>query len=229
MTVPAPDSLAEVLEYLFEHDADQEVLYSYLEQIDRERLRRVIGRLNRIETATIRRKGKTRKAFEGQRSSIKGKLYEDLVATVVNGVQFFTSWRNVQSSTNELDFLIMLGPKARWIPAMRGWGDHCICECKYHATHVSTNWVTKLNTVLQMHGAAVGILFSKKGVAPKGRGSQIRHTLQLLAAGPTPTFILCVDFDDLLACANGEKFCRMVSARYMEVQAGLDRLSLASA
>lgn len=228
MTVAPPDSLTQVLEFLFEHDANDDLLYSHLERIDGPRLRKIIDRLGRVDAATVRGAAKAKKAFEGQRSALKGRLYEQLVVAIVDGVQCFISWSNVQTTTNELDVLVMLGPRSRWIPAMRDWGSHCICECKYHATHVSTNWVSKLNTVLQTHGASVGILFSKKGVATKGRGTQVRHTLQLLAAGPTPRFIICLDWADLVACANGERFLPTVAARYIEARAGLERLNLAA-
>lgn len=230
-----PDSLEAVLDYLAQNNTDDDKIYQSLAQLDAVRLRRTMRGLARVEAAawrarkTPRPKGKRDKAaFEGQRSALKGRLYEQLVKLVVDGVQCFASVANVHSSTNELDILVVLGPRALWVPAMREWGSHCVCECKYHNSHISTDWVTKLNTVLQTHHARVGLLFSRKGVAATGRGTHIRHALQLLAAGRDPRFIIPLTWDDLMRCTDGENFLKLVVHRYIEITAGLERLGLAA-
>lgn len=229
MSLP-PDSLAYVLEVLAQSDND-DWIYSELARLDGVRLGKHLKRLDSINVAKLPKgnRRKKKKQFEAQRSRLKGRVYEALVGTVLRGVKCFNTWHNVNSTTNELDILVVLGPSSKLVPAMRDWGSHCICECKYHDSHVSTNWVTKLNTVLQTHGSQVGILFSRKGIASKGRGAQIRQLQQLLAVSGTPRYIVSIDSDDLLACTNGQNFLKLVVQRFVEMRAGVEKLGLAVA
>jgi hypothetical protein len=226
----APDSLEHVFAYLAEKEND-DFVYEILTRPLPSSLSTIIKRLEYVDSAKKqdRRRGKTTKQFESQRSRLKGGLYERLVEKVVGSVKCFSTWRSVHTSTNELDILVMLGPTANWVPALREWGTHCVCECKYHSTHVSTDWVTKLNTVLQTHSASVGLLFSRKGIATTGRGLQIRHLQQLLAVSGSPRFIICLSWDDLISCCNGENFLKLASVRFVEMRAGVQRLAMATA
>jgi hypothetical protein len=229
MTAPV-DSL-EYLQELFKKnyaaEDDLDPIYSMLSTLDLPRLRVLIDRLNKVDTAETIKTGKAKKTFEGKRSRLKGKLYEQLVSTIVAGVSCFERFENIQTTTNELDVLLILSPAAMLVPALRSWGSHCVCECKYHSGHVSTNWVSKLNTVLQTHGAAVGILFSKKGIANSGRGTAIRQTLQILAVSATPRFIVSLDWDELVACTKRQNFLSFLFRRFVAVHLGIQRLAFA--
>ena len=219
------DTLERWLTFMEQNNIDDDRIYANLAKIDSVRLKKWLSRLDRVEQLKCG-PSKKRKEFEGQRSRVKGALYEKIVDTVVRGVSCFQSWTNVQSSTNELDILVVLGPRAVFIPALRKWGSHCICECKYHTSYVKTDWVTKLNTVLQTHNANVGVLFSRKGLSRGGPSARVRHQLQLLAVSAQARFIVCFSREDLVECTNGTNFLRLLVSRFVEMQIGAEKLAL---
>ena len=219
------DSLDAYLDFMVKHNIDDAKIYSHFAQIDVQRLGMLLRRLERVEDARPPR-GRRATSFRAKQSNLKGRIYEQLVETLVSGVRCFETWTRVGSSTNELDILVVLGPSAKHVPAMRSWDTHCICECKYHSTYVQNDWVSKFNTVLQTHGAHVGLLFSRKGIASAGNGVKIRTLLQMLANSASPTFIMSIDWNDLLECAGGKNFLQLISERFVEIRVGSRKFGL---
>lgn len=219
------NSLDAYLEFMTSQQDDDIRIYEHLARLDIPRISTLLARLQRVEAVAPPR-GRGAASFRSRQSDLKGRLYEKVIAALVHGVKCFETYSRVASSTNEIDLLIALGPSASFVPALRHWSTHCICECKFHTTYVQNDWVSKLNTVLQTHGTPVGLLFSRKGIAAAGNGAKIRNLLQLLANSGQPAFILCLDWDDLMACVNGENFLKLVSQRFVEVRTGSRKLGL---
>jgi hypothetical protein len=138
----------------------------------------------------------------------------------------FTSWHSVHSSTNELDWLVQMGPTAQYLPALREWGTHVICECKFSKDYVTVTWVDKLNSVLQKHGASVGILMSSRGMTNRGKGAAAKISVRLYSAMTPSRVIISFDLEDIRACATGANFLQLLSQRYVEARTGADRLRL---
>jgi len=134
----------------------------------------------------------------------------------------------VHTSTNEIDILVSLEPSSQFVPALRLWGPHFICECKFHQSHVSTTWVDKLLGVMKKHGSNTGLLISRKGIAKTGPGVGIRHTLQLYAAMTPYTYILPFDFNDINSCINGENLLRLINLRHIEIRTSSAKLTAAT-
>lgn len=222
-----PNSLESFLEFMVENKIDDDQIYSHLARVDVGRIETLLNRLEKVEDLNSPR-GRGAPGWKGRRNALKGKIYEQIVAEIVAGVSCFESWTNVNTTTNEIDILIVLGPTGRFVPALRQWGTHCLAECKNHSTYVKTDWVSKLNTVMQTHGADVGLLISRKGIATTGTGTTVRTTLQILAAQTPSRIILALDHDDLRSCVTGTNFLRLISTRYTEARAGLRKLSLLS-
>ena len=219
------DSLDSYLEYMTANDIDDVRIYEHLARVNVRRIEMLLARLRKVEAAPSPR-GRGAASFRSRRSDLKGRVYEQVVQVLVDGVKCFDSYSRISSSTNELDLLVVLGPSATFVPALRSWNTHCICECKFHTTYVQNDWVSKLNTVLSTHGAPVGLLFSRKGIATAGNGARIRSLLQLLANGQQPSFILCLDWIDLESCVAGKNFLQLISERFVEVRTGSRKLSL---
>src|SRR5690349_15152572 len=129
----AANSLEVFLQFMVQSNTDDVAIYQHLASLDRGRLKTLLKRLETVENAKPPTKGSGAKEFAGRRDSVKGRLYEQIIRVFVDGVKCFASWSNVSTTTNELDILIQLGPSAQFIPALRLWGTHCICECKYHS------------------------------------------------------------------------------------------------
>ena len=108
----------------------------------------------------------------------------------------------------------------------REWGTHFLCECKFSHDHVSIQWVTNLNTVMQTHNARVGVLFATKGVSSRGNGARAKRLIEDLSIMTPGRFILCVDSTDLKSVSQGQNFLWLISHRYMEVKANTGKLRL---
>lgn len=219
------DSLDTYLDFLTTHNIDDDALYDHMCQVNTHRLGVLLSRLKRVEAMTAPR-GKAGARFNSKRNNLKGRLYESVVKVLVDGVSCFQSYTRVITSTNEIDILVQLGPSALFVPSLRLWGTHYICECKFHSTYVKNDWISKLNTVLETHSSSVGVLFSRKGVADRGNGAKVRTALQFLANKATPVFIITFDWSDLEACVAGENFLKIISERFISIRTGSKRLDL---
>ncbi len=232
-TLPNSDSLDTLLHYLSSHQIDDPKIYNHLCTRDTRRLNSLLRALNRTERAqhkpTKHRSRASSRSFKSYQSGLKGKIYEQIAKEILSSVKCFTASTNVQTTTNEIDILVELGPSATWVPALRLWGSHFVCECKFHDTHLTTTWVGKLNTVLQTHNVSVGLLISKKGIAGTGRGTQIHHLLQLLAVATPARFIIPIDFSDIQRYLTGENILSLITRRYVEAKSGIAKFATLAA
>jgi hypothetical protein len=219
------DSLETHIKFLADNNITSPELYEWLAPIDKTRLNNLIVRLERVEALVFSSnpRGKKKKQFEGQKSRAKGRLYESIIYTLFKDIKAFETWRNVSTETNEIDILIIFGPMAAFTTPIRHWGTHCICECKNYAGGVKGDWLNKLRSVLQTHNATVGILFSKNGLASR---SSLRTTIQIFAGQQPSRVLLCLDWNDLKACVNGQNFLSILNHRYVELVANLNNLLL---
>ena len=108
-------------------------------------------------------------------------------------------------------------------------GDHDTADrwiVKFSHDHVSIQWITNLNTVLQTHNSGVGVLFTTRGFSDRGNGLRARHQTELLSVMSPARFIVCFNGEDLHLCASGYNFLQLLSQRYMEAKAHTGRLKL---
>src|SRR5580765_3821584 len=225
MTIPI--TLQDALDFMIRNDINDPEIYSFLSTpLDIAAVTKWLKRIDRVNTMTPSSKRSFKKAFEGKINRLKGKYFEQLAGLILQTAKPFTSWHSVQSTTNELDWLIQIGPSGQHLPAMREWGTHLICESKLSKDYVNVTWVGKLNTVLQTHGASVGILISSKGMTNRGRGAAAKMTVRILSAMTPPRTIISFDLEDIRACTKGTNFLQLLSQRYVEARAGADRLRL---
>lgn len=211
------DTLELLIGYLEESEVTDQQIYDYLASVDSQRLKSLLRRLEVAEDFAIPA-GTRKKKREGRRSRLKGHIYEQIVFTLFRDIKGVNAYTNVRTATNEIDVLVELGAYAGYVTPLRHWGDKMICECKNHKGNVNGTWLSKLHSVLQLHSAKVGILVSRKGLARK---SKLNHKLQLYAVAQPPAVILCLNWNDLNACANGTNFLNLLNKRYVEVTANL--------
>jgi len=228
-TTPADSSLAFVLEYLSKNGVDDAAVWSVLDKVDRVKLARLLTELDAVDATKYDKAvnvGMTSKTFETIKSGKKGKLFEEIAATVLSGVTCFGARKDIPTATNQLDVLVSMGPTSAIVPAFRDWGTHFICECKFHDKGVSVEWIQKLESLLGTHGSKVGLLISKKPIS-KGTRGNIPHMLQLFAM--KGTYILCLSREDLDKCAAGDGIIQILVDRYISIQMGIAFLIKASA
>lgn len=219
-------TVPQLLRFLTQHQIDDEKIYQFLcGSLATPRYTQLLGRIKLVVKAA-KPKGVSSATWQGRQSKIKGAIFEELIALVLKVAEPFEAWKNVITTTSEIDIFVKLGPSALIIPSLREWGTHFICECKFSSDYVSLQWVTNLNTVLQTHNAHVGVLFSTRGRTTQGNGKKAVHQIEILSVMTPARFIVCVDLWDLEVCANGYNFLKLLSHRYLEAKASAGRLKL---
>jgi hypothetical protein len=216
----------DLFRFMIQHDINDDKIFNILcASLDKSEYKRLLSRIDKVNSRE-KPAGKPRPSWEGKKNRIKGKLFEKLVGVVLSSVEPFTSWNNVHTSTSEIDWVVQIGPSGGVIPSLREWGTHFLCECKFSNDHISIQWVTNLNTVLQTHGTQVGLLFCTRGVTNRGNGARVVRQIQMLSVMTPARFIVCLNSDDMHVCATGFNFLRLISQRYMEAKANTGRLRL---
>ena len=102
---------------------DDAKIYSFLSQVDTARVACWLSRLDRVVAAKKPDDPSiTDKKWTGRKNAIKGKIFERLVGAILCGIKGFDTWKDVTTTTNQLDMLVHLGPTAQFSPALREWG-----------------------------------------------------------------------------------------------------------
>lgn len=216
-----PDSLDTFLDYMIQNGVDDDRIYAYLAPPNLVALRRSLTRFQWAECAQ-RPSTISAKVWVGKQNRVKGRCFERIMKALLPRI--FTTWDRVQTTTNEIDILVGLGPTSLFVPALREWGACFICECKSERGHFSVTWVDKLATVLQIHGTKVGVILSASGPKKTGNGRRAIEKIRLLAV--LQQFIVPLDLGDVARCMNGTNGLRLLVTRYLETKLGIERTRL---
>ena len=227
MTVPSATgasnanfTLDQWIEFALQNNLDEDVIYRYLSPpLPPKSVTRWLGRIKRIETLP-KPKGVSAQVWQGKRNRLKGRAFEALMRIVIKSVPSFTVWKNVTTTTNEIDLLVKVGLSIQVSPIVRQWGSHFLCECKLVNTGINATWVGKLNSVLELHNSEVGILVSTHG-APKGK---VKTQIHMHAFKTPPRIIVCISLAELQECENGRNLLHLLSTRYVEARTGATAL-----
>jgi hypothetical protein len=214
----SPDNLTldQWIEFALKNNLNEDLIYSYLSPpLPPNSVSRWLARIQRIEKAA-KPKGTAAAEWSGKKNRVKGRAFEAMISLIIRSVPSFSVWKNVTTTTNEIDILVKVGLTIQVSPVIRQWGSHFLCECKLVNKGVNATWIGKLNSVLELHGSEVGVLVSSKG-APKGRAKTQIH---MHAFKTPPRVMVCISLDELKECENGKNFLRLISTRYVEAKSG---------
>src|ERR1700728_3163410 len=100
---------------------------------------RWLSRIERIEKAA-RPKGTPAAEWSGRKSRLKGRAFESMVQSIIKSVPSFSVWKNVTTTTNEIDLLVKVGSTIPVSPIIRQWGTHFLCECKLVDKSINATW-----------------------------------------------------------------------------------------
>jgi hypothetical protein len=219
LTPPAmPNNLTldQWVTFALENTVNEDVVYRFLSPpLPPNTVSRWLARIERIENAP-RPAGAKPAAWKGKKSLTKGRAFETMIRSVFRSIPSFTVWKNVATTTNEIDLLVKIGMLIQVSPIVRQWGSHFVCECKLVNAGVNATWIGKLNSVLELHGSEVGILVSSHG-APKGK---VKTQIHMHAFKTPPRVIVCISLEELKECENGRNFLSLISNRYIEAKTG---------
>jgi hypothetical protein len=209
-------TLDQWIDFALKNNIDDDVIYSYLcPPLPPNSVSRWLGRIERIENA-VRPQGISAAKWSGKKNRLKGRAFEGMIKLIIDTVPSFSVWKNVTTTTNEIDLLVKVGLKIQMSPVVRQWGSHFLCECKLVNKGVNATWIGKLNSVLELHGSEVGVLISSQG-SPKGR---VKTQIHMHAFKVPPRVIVCISLAELKECENGRNFLRLLSTRYVEAKTG---------
>lgn len=213
-------TLDQWIEFALKNNIDDDVIYSYLcPPLPPNSVSRWLVRIERIENA-VRPKGFSAAKWSGKKNRLKGRAFEGMIKLIIGTVPSFSIWKNVTTTTNEIDLLVKVGLTIQMSPVVRQWGSHFLCECKLVNKGVNATWVGKLNSVLELHGSEVGVLISSQG-PPKGR---VKTQIHMHAFKVPPRVIVCISLAELMECEKGTNFLRLLSTRYIEAKTGATAL-----
>ncbi len=202
------------------NNINDDLIYGYLcPPLPPNCVSRWLARIERVETAR-RPTGKTAAEWSGKKNRIKGRMFEMMIKSVIKTIPSLTVWKNVTTTTNEIDLLVKIGLTIQLSPIIRQWGSHFLCECKLVNKGINATWVGKLNSVLELHGSEVGVLVSSKG-PPRGK---VKTQIHMHAFKVPPRVIVCVSLDELRDCENGQNLLQLISTRYIEAKSGASAL-----
>jgi len=209
-------TLDQWVKFALTNNIDDDVIYNYLSPpLPPNSVTRWLKRIDWIEKAP-KPSGVAAATWAGKKSRLNGLAFEGLIKFIVGSVPSFTVWKNVTTTTNEIDVLVKVGLTIQVSPIVKQWGSHFLCECKLVKKNVNATWIGKLNSVLELHSAEVGILVSSQG-SPKGK---VKTQIHMHAFKTPPRIIVCISLDELKECENGKNFLRLVSTRYVEAKTG---------
>jgi len=195
---------------------DDDRIYEYLSPpLPPNSISRWLSRIQRIENA-LKPSDCTPAEWSGKKNRLKGRAFEAMMGRVLKSVRSFSTWKNIATTTNEIDLLVEIGLGVQVSPVIRQWGSHFICECKLVNQGVNATWIGKLNSVLELHHSEVGLLVSSKG-PPRGKA---KIQIYVYAFKTPPRVMICISLDDLKECENGRNFLRLISTRYIETKTG---------
>lgn len=97
----------------------------------------------------------------------KGNRLEELVYFLIDNTPIFEGYRNIRTSTNEIDIVVFLSDIGKMMLANKLIdlkSDEILIECKnYDKRKIDVTWVGKFCGLLLQSPARVGILISHKG------------------------------------------------------------------
>jgi hypothetical protein len=106
---PGNLTLDQWIDFALKNNVDDALIYGYLSPaLPANSVSRWLARIERIENAA-RPKGTQATVWSGRKSKLKGLAFESMMRAVFASVPSFTVWKNVATTTNEIDLLVKIG------------------------------------------------------------------------------------------------------------------------
>lgn len=150
----------------------------------------------------------------------KGSLLERLTSILFNE-NIFQVFRNVRTSSNELDLLVSWSESSRMLQLKSAYpcfGESFLCECKNYSGAVSVTYVGKFCALLRLASCNLGIMISWNGVTGSGSWSAANGLIRKVALKEN-LFIVILDKKDLKRIYNREtNIFSLVAAKHFALQ-----------
>jgi hypothetical protein len=206
----------------------EEVATALSAPIDTARFNRLRRHIDAVVAAKWTNKSRRQRAsFVVAQNRRKGKLFEQLMGIILESCSIFRIFGNIQTLTNEIDWLVYLGPLTVLLP-LSSWGTHFICECKMSKNALDGNWTTRLFALTQTHGTPVAVLFTAREAGNAGGGGRALRAIEDYAL--LGSFILRFSLAELEACVeDGTSPLILLANRYIALRSRRRNVGLLSA
>lgn len=165
------------------------------------------------------------KTFEDTNSSSsssteKGEALEDLVTFIINKSAVFEVYKNIRTSSNEIDMLVRFNKKGVYLNknGLFLFEPNFLCECKNYNRSVSVTWTGKFYSLAKVTKNSLGILFSYHGLSGKEWSDSIGLTKKIYLADEKNTKIIDFNIDDFKKLAEGKHFIDLINDKIFNLQ-----------
>jgi len=206
----------------------EEVAGALTRPINIQQFRRLLTQIEKVTIAKWRSGSRRKKAeFTAAQNRRKGKLFEQLIGMILDSCHAFRIYGNVQTLTNEIDWLVYLDPLSIVIPALRSWGTHFLCECKMTKNGFQGEWVTRLYALTRTHGTEVAVLFTSTEVGNTGGSGKPQRAIQDYALIAQPGYILRIGIGELTTYVeSGKSPLVLIANRFVELKSRRAKVGL---
>ena len=150
----------------------------------------------------------------------KGTLLERLTSILFDR-NIFQSFRNVRTSSNELDLLVSWRESSGLLQLKSAYpcfGESFICECKNYSGAVNVTYVGEFCSLLRLASCNLGIMVSWNGVTGLGGWSAANGLIRKVALKEN-IFIVILDKNDLKKIYNREtNIFSLISSKHFALQ-----------
>jgi hypothetical protein len=148
----------------------------------------------------------------------KGKALEEIVSFILNKSIIFEVYRNVSTSSNEIDLLVRLNKKGIYFitQGLLSFEQKFLCECKNYNSKISATWVGKFYSLLRVTSNKLGIIFSYHGLTGKNWDDAIGLTKKFYLKSCEK--IIDFNISDFKKLAEGESFIDLINNKIFALQ-----------
>lgn len=158
----------------------------------------------------------------------KGNVLEEMVTFIIRKSVIFEVYKNIHTSSNEIDQLVVLNTKGK-ILSGKGLinipGEQFLGECKNYNKTVGATWVGKLYSLMCVTNNKFAILFSYHGMSGSGwqDGIGLTRKIYMLKERLDEKFNI-IDFSlkDFEKISEGQSFLELINEKLISLRNDVD-------
>ena len=213
---------AKIHEFVDFFDSDECIeAFNDIGKLKREYRDKFIDLFNRCDV--INGQTQYEKLSKEETTRLKGQYLETLLkATFEYTGNYFETYENLGTNTNEIDLLLRLTKRGRLLcpKVLNEYYKTFICECKNYKKPVDVTYIGKFYSLMQVSSLKLGIMVSWKGVGGKGwedGKGLIKKICMSKECIADKTFILDFNKTDFQRLIDGETIFDIIDKKYQEL------------
>ncbi len=162
---------------------------------------------------------KLKESRKSRSNNEKGRALEELVSYLIRKSSVFSIERNIHTSSNEIDQLIVLNSCGSFFHK-NGWlnipGNHFLGECKNYDKKIAATWVGKLYSLAVVTSSRLAILFSYQGLSGKGWNDAVGLTKKIFLCRERiedRVYLIQFSINDFEEIGKGRSFLELLFAK----------------